>query len=215
VEEAVLAAVARAVLGHQRDVLVLAVVLLPAVHVLGAACAAPLRARVDALRGVEAEGAVGQQGSALPVVQDPQLAKLVEAALIRARTPVLPALVWLALVHLLDLDDVGIAEVPLLADHVGLADARQEGDRLVVLGEGGRGVVQDRVVVVLLSVPGRESESVKLALPARLDVVPLDVEVLVTVRPETLRALSLTANFPHIFLGVKNSSFCPFSDFHC
>ena len=120
----------------------------------------------------------------LPVVQDPQLAKLVEAALIRARTPVLPAteerkpnnvrgvkcrklharniphspaLVWLALVHLLDLDDVGIAEVPLLADHVGLADARQEGDRLVVLGEGGRGVVQDRVVVVLLSVPGRES----------------------------------------------------------
>ena len=28
-------------------------------------------------------------------------------------------------------------------------------------------------------------ESVKLALPARLDVVPLDVEVLVTVRPET------------------------------
>ena len=37
-----------------------------------------------------------------------------------------PALVWFALVHLLDLDDVGIAEVPLLADHVGLADARQE-----------------------------------------------------------------------------------------
>ena len=32
----------------------------PAVHVLGAACAAPLCARVDALRGVVAEGAVWQ-----------------------------------------------------------------------------------------------------------------------------------------------------------
>ena len=77
-----------------------------------------------------------------------------------------PALVWLALVHLLDLDDVGIAEVPLLADHVGLADARHEGDRLVVLGEGGRGVVQDRVVVVLLSVPGRESAVRKIIDPS-------------------------------------------------
>ena len=76
-----------------------------------------------------------------------------------------PALVWLALVHLLDLDDVGVAEVPLLADHVGLADARQEGDRLVVLGEGGRGVVQDRVVVVLLPVSGRESAIRKIISP--------------------------------------------------
>ena len=45
-----------------------------------------------------------------------------------------PALVWLALVHLLDLDDVGLAEVLLLADDLGLADARHEGDGLVVLG---------------------------------------------------------------------------------
>ena len=68
-----------------------------------------------------------------------------------------PALVRLALVHLLDLDDVGVAEVLLLADHVRLADARQEGDGLVVLGEGGGRVVEDRVVVVLLAVAGRES----------------------------------------------------------
>ena len=65
-----------------------------------------------------------------------------------------PALVRLALVHLLDLDDVGVAEVLLLADHVRLADARQEGDGLVVLGEGGGRVVEDRVVVVLLAVAG-------------------------------------------------------------
>ena len=69
-----------------------------------------------------------------------------------------PILIRLALVHLLNLDDVGFAEVRLLADDFGLADARHERDGLVVLGEGGGRVVQDRVVVVLLAVAGRKPE---------------------------------------------------------
>ena len=76
-----------------------------------------------------------------------------------------PVLVWLALVHLLELDDVCVAEVDLPPEAVGadpalLGDDGQEA-AVVALGEGGRGVVHDRIVVVGLAVRRGVSDGMK------------------------------------------------------